>query len=173
MMSITFREEAGKMDLQGEVKAVCQRVRGSEAVPDEILSDALEAVWDDDDSKPPAVQAWLEEVVRKRLATNGRRDRRYVARHASLEAIEASNLHAVGRKVLQSDPVVDAAIAKELRIVIARDDFEKEAVAASLGEHPNYEDFGEFARRQTYYSNAYAYKRRELIRQRLRENCTA
>ena len=160
------------MNLIDEAKAVCQRVRGSEDVPDEILSDALVAIWECR-SFPPEFRAWLYEVVRKKLDANGRGDRRHAARRAPLEAIEASNQHAVGRFFHQRDPVVDAAAAKELRTVIARDEFEKEAVAASLGEHSDYRDFGEFARRQTYCSKAYAYKRREPIRQRLREICTA
>ena len=158
------------MDLKDVVRAGCQRVRGSEVIPDEILSDALEAVWSDD-SSPPEVQAWIFEVIRKRLATNSRRDRRHAARRAPLEASEASNQRAIGRFFHQRDPVVDAAAANELRTIIARDDFEKEAVAALLGEHSDYKDFGEFARRQTYCSKAHAYKRLAPVRRRLRESC--
>ena len=165
-------KESSKMDLEGMVKAVCQSVQGSETVPDEMMSDALATVWDDD-SLPLEVQAWINKVVRTGLATIGRRDRRCAARHASLEVVEANNQHSVGRFFRHCDPVVDAAAVKELRTVIARDDFEKEAVAALVGEHPEYKDFGEFARKQKYCSKAHAYKRLEPIRHRLRESRTA
>jgi hypothetical protein len=161
------------MDLkQVVVEAVCQFFRGSEGVPDEILSDALEAVWADD-SVPPAVQAWIFEVVPKRLATKARRDRRRAGRRAPPEVLEIGTQHAVGRFVQQRNPVVDAATVKELRTFIARDTFEKEAVAVLLGEHPEYKNFGEFARRQKFCSKAHTYKRRALLRQRLRDCCTA
>ena len=160
------------MDLKGEVHAVCQGILGMHAVLDEILSDALEAVWDNDPI-PPEVRAWISDVVRKSLATNARRDRRRAARRVPLEVIEAGNQHAAGKSIHHRDPVADVAYANELRTVITRDDFEREAVAASLREHAEYRDFGEFARSQTYCSKANAYKRREGIRQHLRERCTA
>jgi hypothetical protein len=127
-------------------------------VPDEVLSDAWEAVCDADFASPE-VEVLIQEVIRKRFATDSRRRRRFKIRHLQFEIDVITNKY---------DPIA-AASAQEARRLIAYDDFDKEAIAASLREHSDFMSFAEFARNQKYCSKSHAYKRRYALQQRLRE----
>jgi hypothetical protein len=165
------------------------QVAASGVDPDDLRQDALTDLLARDQDWPDEVRQWVHAVFATCLRRHAKRVQR--ERRRSGPALDSSGTPQItterrplktpylGTSTKGSPLFPDRDAGQSLVDLydslehVARDQFDREAIAALRGTHANCADFAEFARTQTYCSRSQAYRRRRALCARLERHLTS